>query len=212
MLVNDMLKLNWRLLWQKSSPKKFDLVLSAIICFAATMFVIIVAIADSSSASLVKQTVGSVLNDKMSSILMWLDGFEFTNSIVTFMFWGFIGLVSYTGVNMVLAMSREVSYEHELTSDDYVRPSRKTKRDIVMAEFASAAILGLTALMLLLVAAAVAFVILPALIINVRAATLDLSFENILAAFTAILLLVAGIGALLVGGRLLIHRQLLLNE
>ena len=142
---------------------------------------------------------------------MWLDGFEFTNSIVTFMFWGFIGLVSYTGVNMVLAMSREVSYEHELTSDDYVRPSRKTKRDIVMAEFASAAILGLTALTLMLVAAAVAFVILPALIINVRAATLDLSFENILAAFTAILLLVAGIGALLVGGRLLIHRQLLLN-
>ncbi len=212
MLPKSMVKLNWLLLWQKVKVTRFDVVVSGVVALVAAVFIALVALADAGEAATVKATLLSRLNGAVQSVLTWLDGFETTNAVVTFMFWGFVGLVAYGSVMVVAKISQEVRYESELSTDDYVHPARKTNRDIIVAELASTLVKAAVGIFLLVALAVLVFVVLPALIVQVRSAVLQPGLMAWLSALAATVLMAADTCLVTLVTRTLIHHQLLLDE
>lgn len=205
------MKLNWQLLWQKAKLGRFDVLVSVVVALLLTLIIILGAVADSSQNAAVKTTLIGSVNEVVQNTLSWLDSFETTDAAVTFMFWGFVGLVSYGVVNVLGSMRREVEYERELTTDEYVRPVRKTKRDIVLAELVDTLARAVGIVALAFSAGVLLFAILPAAVTNIRLAVFQLSPGTVLTAAAASLLVAAGLCSAIFGLRTLLYHRVLLD-
>lgn len=82
----------------------------------------------------------------ITSFLAVLDSFSFTNTVVTFLFWGFIGIIIYGLTTALVRLWQAGEEEKELISDEYVHPAGFSKkqfwRQIIEKEAFSAALLG----------------------------------------------------------------------
>jgi len=135
-----MMKLNWTLLWHKVRLTRFDALVSASIALVAVLLIVLGAVASDGQSAVVRASLFTTISSAVQSGLFWLDSFEITNAVVTFMFWGFVGLVAYSSVSILSSISEEVKYERDLSTDEYVRPAQKTKGDIVRAELVDMAV------------------------------------------------------------------------
>lgn len=91
----------------------------------------------------------TVLLDKVGhntqKILSRLDSLSFTNTVVTFLFWGLIGILIYGLTTALVRFWQAGEEDKELASDEYVHPTgfsrRRFWKQIIEKEVFSAAIL-----------------------------------------------------------------------
>lgn len=72
--------------------------------------------------------VHNQLKHGVSGGLVKLDSFTFTDTVVNFMLWGVVGLVSFSVFQSILRASKYIKYEEEVGSNEYVHPA-SFKRD-----------------------------------------------------------------------------------
>ena len=203
--------LNWKLLWKKAKLEKFDYTVCAIVGIILALLIVVASLTGTESSYAVKQTLGTSVNEKISNILYWLDSFEMANSVATFLFWGGVGFVLYIGVSAVIGMTKEVSYEQELGSDEYVHPATKSRKDIISAEITGAVLLGACFVLLLATMAIFLFLVLPALVVNARAFTLQPTMQNALSFSAALVVCIASLCLIWFAGKLAMHRRVALD-
>lgn len=82
----------------------------------------------------------------MEKVLTVLDSLSFTNTVVTFLFWGVVGIVVYGLTAALVRLWQAGEEDKELVSDEYVHPTGFSKRhfwrQIIEKEALSAVILA----------------------------------------------------------------------
>ncbi len=205
------MKLNWILLWHKVRLTRFDMLVSASIALVAVLLIVLGAAASDGHNAAVKASLLTTVSGAVQSWLLWLDSFEITNAAVTFMFWGFVGLVAYSSISVLSSISEEVKYERDLSTDEYVRPAQKTKGDIVRAELVDMVVRAIGGVSFALSLATGFFVLLPALNIQVKSAVLQPDLLAWVGVMAASVLCTLGIGLVVIGARILLYHQTLLD-
>lgn len=206
-----MIKLNWNLLWKKAKLDTLDVVACVVLGLLAALLVVVASLTSSGSSYAVKESLGTSINQGITSIFYWLDSFAFADNAVTFLFWSGIGLLLYIVVSSGITLTQEVSYEHDLSSDEYVHPNAKSKKQIIVSGVVEAITFALCLLLLVGALALVVFAVLPALIVHGRTLALQPSFPHGLGFAAAIALLIVSLGAVWFAGKLCMHRQLILD-
>lgn len=207
-----MQSMKWRLLREKTALNGIDVVWTLLVGIFFSTIVVIASIIDALDTFGAKQTLIRLVSSKVDAGLSWLDGLEFTASIVTFVFWGLVGLVSYSFVSALIKLQDEITYEGELSSDDYVRPARKSKTDVMRAEFVGNTVtLSLAALVASSLGLFI-FVMLPHVAIYAKSFGLQRSIGNLLYLSASVLLLWVTALASVWLCKLYIHRRVLLAE
>ena len=207
-----MVKLNWTLLWHKVRLTRFDVLVAVSIALLAVLLIVLGAVASDGHNAAVKASLLTTVNSTVQSGLFWLDGFEVTNAVVTFMFWGFVGLVAYSSISLLFSISEEVKYERDLSTDEYVRPAQKTKGDIVRAELVDMAVRAIGGVSFAATLVLELFVLLPALNIQVKLAVLQPDLLAWIGVVAASVLYALGVGMVVIGARILIYHQTLLDS
>ena len=211
LIHNIMIDLNWKLLWKKTKLEKFDVAVCMVFAAIISVLVFVASLTGSGGPYAVKQTLGTSINGSVSNVLHWLESFEKANSFVTFLFWGAVGLVLYIIISSLLSMSKEVAYEQDLGSDDYVHPAAKTSKDIIVAEITNAGMLAIGLIGLVFSFGLVAFGILPTLIVNSRAFALQPTLNNGVGLAAATVVIAAGLCLVWFVARLCMHRRVILD-
>lgn len=202
---------NWKLFWSRVRPEKFDYIASASIAIVVMVLVVIAAVAESSGSQVIGQTLGASVNTSITNIFFYLDSFEMASSAVTFVFWAGVGLVLYMIVNSIYRISKEVNFEHDLSSDEYVRPVSKNRQDIVQDEILGAIVLLVCLGVLIIGLSLLVFSILPAAILNARAVALHPGVGNLVSVLAATTLLAVSIACVWLIVKAMMHRKALIG-
>ena len=145
-----------------------------------------------SSATTLSNHADTTLTNGLSK----LDSYQATTTIVSFMVWAMIGLLTLSILQAIARLSQEVSYENNVSSNTYVHPSgfKRTSfwRQVLLQS------IGTFASVALLVAGIILFglYVLPLGLIYVRVFLLEFSASNFLYGLLGYLLLLAGLLAL----------------
>jgi hypothetical protein len=203
--------LNLKMLWQKAALTKVDIGWAFAVTVLFAGVTVIFSIIDALDVYGAKRTLTLMIGDKLNTFLTWLDSLELTATVVTFVFWGFVGLIAYSIVNGLLKVRQEIDYEQELTSDEYVRPAARTKGDIVRGEISSNVAFGLTGLIAILMSGCFVILVLPMVALYSRMLGLQLTAENGAYLAAAVTLLWMTTCAVIWTWKVFIHRHVLFS-
>lgn len=82
---------------------------------------------------------------EVGKLLSLLDSFSFTNTVVTFLFWGVVGIVIYGLTTALVRLWQAGEEEKELASDEYIHPNGFSRthfwRQVIEKEAYSVAVL-----------------------------------------------------------------------
>jgi hypothetical protein len=104
----------------------------------------------------------------LGKLLLRVDQLSFTNSVVTFMLWGVVGIVVYGLVSSLLRALAKVELGHELASEKYVHPETFSRAKFWREELLISATSALGLVLLVAMTVLVVFTILPTATIHLR--------------------------------------------
>lgn len=182
----------WQKYWRKIRPGTFDV----IVCALVTLFVLVAAILPT---LVTKYQLFTVENEVLARMAHWLttvlvgiDNMEFSATIVTFLFWGFIGLITYGIIMGLVHFWQRAEEAGVVASDHFVHPAGFSRnhywQTIALGEGVNIVVLLVLSVCLSLVA----FVLLPATTVHIRALILNSSWSAAPQAVAAGLLLWVG--------------------
>ncbi|MBP9852860.1 MAG: hypothetical protein QG629_223 [Patescibacteria group bacterium] len=178
--------------WQKARPDGVDFAYATI--FSALLMVLgnLGTILDAYDVAGTRQFVQSQAGQNITGFLAKIDDFEFSKTVVLFLFWCFVGLIVYFIVQSILSANSKYSYQKEVGSGQYTHPEsfdQKAYQQFLLRQ----RIVHFCSLMSLLVSFILAMSVLLPFANN--------HFENLVSEFSfgSLVLTILGLGLLSIG-------------
>ncbi len=185
----------WQEYWQKIRPGVFELVSSALAAILVLMAALLPTFIAQHQLFTVENAVLSQMAHWLTKILVGIDSMKFSATIVTFLFWGLIGLVTYGVIMGFVRFWQHAEAVEEIVSEEFVHPAgfnaKHYWRTLALREGVNIAVILLT----LFCASLVAFVLLPAATVHARTLVLEWSWPAVAQTAAAAILFWIGIVA-----------------
>lgn len=198
--------------WDTVRPSGIDIAYCAVVVLAGLYMIMLPTMFDTynlfSARKMLESEFGKILEATLASI----DRLSFTNTIVTFMFWGIVGMIVYALVSSVFRALQRAEMERELASDDYVHPADFSKAKFWREELLESAITFCSFVLFGLVTAVLLLQLLPTATVHLRYLLNSADNLGLLPAIASIVLLFIGACLTMVSFKLWWHRHVLFQE
>lgn len=192
-------------------PNGMDIVYSIIITVIVLGVAVMPTIFDKYNTFGAREVLASDAGGAIGRFLLRIDGLSFTNSVVTFMLWGAIGIVIYGLVSAFVRALARVEQSHELASEKYVHPTSFSRASFWREELLMSASGVLTLVVLGVVIMFIVLKLLPVAVIHVRS-LITSGGHGIWPAVASIVLLVIVVAVAILSYRLWRHRKILFTR
>ena len=158
-----------------------------------------------------QEIVRSRATSSLAHFLISVDQLSFTATVVTFVFWMFVGAVVLGVLSVVYTSAKTLGDDLETSSDEYVHP-QSFSRLFFWREVARGVLLYVAgAALILLFLIVTIFILLPAATVHMRQIIIEPEALAIFGVIASIGLLVSGIWAIIQAVKIWWHRNLLLG-
>lgn len=182
----------WQDYWQKIRPSVFDIIVGAVVTLMVLVVVLLPTVIIKHQLFIVENAVLAQLAHGFTAVLVGIDSVKFSATIVTFLLWGLVGLITYGIIMGIIRFWQYTEMLKEMVSGEFVHPAgfsaRRYWRTLALHEGVNIAVilLGLTCVL------TVAFALLPAATVHARTLVLSWSWPVAAQAAAATVLLWAG--------------------
>lgn len=205
-------KQTWQDYFETSHPSIAAVVYSQVVVAILCLVSVLPTIVTEVGLTGIKQFLASGFGHWLNQILQAIDKFQMTNTVVTFLFWGAVGMVVYGFVTALLRGIQTANLERELIGGEYVHPANFTKVRFWREEFLRSAIAIITFILFVILLVTVVAGVLPTVIVYLRALIVHPSSSQIVPLATSTLLLLLGNYLTLFSWRLWRCHKILLEE
>ncbi len=221
MVGKSLLQYHYMMLMQKKAVQDYwdtvrlswiDIVYCATIALLILLVLLLPTILDTYNLLGADEALQSGLGNAINTVLIGIDRLSFTNSVVTFMFWGVVGMIVYGFVSSLLRTLQKAELERELVSDDYVHPAAFTRTKFLREELVTSATTFVTFLLFVIVTSVLVLQLLPTTTLHLRSLMTSTGGSDIWSAFAATILLIATSCLALLTYKLWRQRKVLLGE
>lgn len=198
--------------WATIRPSGIDIAYCAAVMWLALFVVMLPTMFETYNLVGARRMLETGIGNFVGTVLASVDQWSFTNSIVTFMFWGMIGMVVYAFVSSLIRAMQKAEEERELASDEYVHPADFSRTKFWLEELLESAITFLTFVVFVLVSTFVLLQLLPTVTVHLRSLITSTDNSELLPVVASIALLFIGACIIMLTYKLWRHRQILFEE
>lgn len=188
---------SWQTYWQKIRPNGFDTIIGTLIILMVLVVALLPTIVIKHQLFTVENAVLAQLAHGFTAVLTGIDSMKFSATIVTFLLWGLVGLITYGIIMGIIRFWQHTETLKEMVSEEFVHPAEfSTKRywrTLALREGVNIAVilLGLACVSI------VVFALLPAATVHARTLVLNWSWPAAAQTAAAVVLFWAGIIAVI---------------
>ena len=198
---------------KKSLPNGLDVAYCATVVVIGLLVMLLPTMLSQYNLFGARGVLRSDIGEAFTKLLAKIDNFSFTDTVVTFLFWGVVGIFVYALVSAFTHVVEEAEEEYELMSEEYVHPSTMSRKNIWREKLVVGLLSFVSMLIFIAMVGAVLAVLLPIALIHLRAIiATGANLVDIAIALAAVVLLLIGACIVLVAFRLWQHRKILLEE
>ncbi len=198
--------------WDTVRPSGIDIAYCAVVVLVGLFVIMLPTVFDTYNLLGAREILESGFGDFVGKILASIDKLSFTNSVVTFMFWGVVGMVVYALVSSLLRALQRAESERELASDEYVHPAVFSRATFWREELIESAVTFASFVLFGVVTIVVLLQLLPTTTIHLRSVVATSGTEDIVPALAATALLFVGTCLVMLAYKLWRHRKVLFEE